>query len=84
MFLYKGLISLKIVFVAVAALAKVLLLIHSIGTALFVLGIIGFLVAAGIALVAILVVSLVVLLIHKSCLLFVVFSLHRENFDFLS
>lgn len=67
---------------AVAVLAKILLLVHRVGTVLLILGVVGFLVAAGIALIAVLIVSLAVLLIHKSCLLFVVFSLHRENFDF--
>ena len=69
---------------AVAILGKTLLFVYRVGTILLILGVVSFLVVARIALVAVLVVSLAVLLIHKSCLLFVVFSLHRENFDYLA
>lgn len=54
------------------ALVKILLFVHSIGTVLLVLSVVRFLSAVGIALVAVLVVSLVVLFIHEVCLLFVV------------
>ena len=59
---------------AVAILGKTLLFVYRVGTILLILGVVSFLVVARIALVAVLVVSLAVLLIHKSCLLFVAVS----------